>query len=480
MKLIGCGEFSFLLILPLLNSLLNFSDFELYKNTEYGKHPIVDCLLSNILLCLSCIPFLVLGLFCKRREKNSSINYRKSPLIVQIKNPIIFMAVVAILFEAINLIHSIFSNKLAAKTKIFMNDYIFELVFIVIASKLLEKNLIYRHQLVSIIFVFILGTLFYVIDLYNNNYGLILIALILKQILFGICIIFIKHFTTMKNYSIFKLILTFAFVGLILDLFVLIISGHIRCTNLLCNSFYQKAGEKCEITENIPPKKSDVNSTYIQSFNEIIEFLNLNDINNTDSDIDTKNHTKNNCLYLDHFRSFINDVKNRYNEDSGYQKPHGKSFMIINIIYRVFSIFESYFLVIIIEKLQPSITYFTSVLLTIFSKTKDIITLDVEGNKKFLIFIQIIITLLVLFWASIYNEILELQFCELNEDTRKNKNRRDDIDEMRKSDWLLNKVESDADATLADDLGNSNSVNNTDNTNNNSVGTIATMPNYMK
>lgn len=480
MKLIGCGEFSFLLILPLLNSLLNFSNFELYKKTEYGKHPIVDCLLSNLLLCLSCIPFLVLGLFCKRREKDSSKKYRKSPLIVQIKNPIIFMAVVAMLFEAINLIHSIFSNKLAVKTKIFMNDYIFELVFIVIASKLLEKNLIYRHQLVSIILIFILGTLFYVIDLYNNNYGFILIALILKQILFGICIIFIRHFTTMKNYSIFKLILTFAFVGLILDLFVLIISGQIRCTNSLCNSFYQKSGEKCEITENIPPNKTNVNSTYIQSFKEAIEIINLYEANNTDSDINTKTHTNNNCLYLDHFRSFVNDIKNRYNGESGYAEPNGKNFMIINIIYRVFSILESYFLVVIIEKLQPSYTYFTSVLLTIFSKTKDIITLELEGNKKFLIFIQIIITSFVLFWASIYNEIIELQFCGLNEDTRKNKNRRDDIDEMRKSDWLMNKVESDADATLADDLGNSNSVNNTDNSNNNSVGTIATMANYMK
>jgi hypothetical protein len=34
------------------------------------------------------------------------------------------MGVVAILFEAINLIHSIFSNKLAFKTKIFINKNI--------------------------------------------------------------------------------------------------------------------------------------------------------------------------------------------------------------------------------------------------------------------------------------------------------------------------------------------------------------------
>ena len=152
------------------------------------------------------------------------------------------------------------------------------------------------------------------------------------------------------------MILTFAFVGLILDLFVLIISGQIRCTNSLCNSFYQKSGEKCEITENIPPNKTNVNSTYIQSFKEAIEIINLYEANNTDSDINTKTHTNNNCLYLDHFRSFVNDIKNRYNGESGYAEPNGKNFMIINIIYRVFSILESYFLVVIIEKLQPSYT----------------------------------------------------------------------------------------------------------------------------
>ena len=285
----------------------------------------------------------------------------------------------------------------------------------------------------------------------------------------------------MKNYSIFRLIIIFAFVGLILDLFVLIISSQIHCTNSLCNAFYQKTGEMCEIIESNPSNKTNVNSTYIGYFNEIIEMINLNEINNTDNDIDIKNITKNNCLYLDNLKSFLNDFKNRYNEQAGYPEPHGKKFLIINIIYKVFSIFESYFLVVIIDKLRPSYTYFTSVLLTIIAKTKDIIILKVDGNKKFLIFIQIIITLFVLFWTSIYNEIIELKFCGLDEDTRKNKNRRDDIDEMRKSDWLINKAESDADATLIEDPSSSNSVNNTDSSNNhNSVATIATMANYMK
>ena len=145
MVLIGCGEFSSLLILPVLNSLLSFSNFEIYKNTEYYKHPIIDCLLTNLLLCLSFIPLILNKLLCnsKKTKYSSKKNYhQKSSLSIKIRNPIIFIGVIGILLEVINLLHSIFSNKLAFQTGIFMNDYVFELFSIALASKILEKAII--------------------------------------------------------------------------------------------------------------------------------------------------------------------------------------------------------------------------------------------------------------------------------------------------------------------------------------------------
>ena len=462
MVLIGCGEFSFLLILPVLNSLLSFSNFELYKNTEYYKHPIVDCLLTNLLLCLSFIPLINEKLCCnskKSKRSNKKYYHQKSTLRVKIRNPIIFIGVIGILLEAINLLHSIYSNKLAFQTGIFMNDYVFELSSIVLASKILEKTLIYKHHQISIIFIFILGIFFYVIDIYNNDYDFILIALILKQILYGICIIFIKHFTEMKNYSIFKMLLIFGIVGLFFDLFVLIITSNFHCNFILCKAFYQKEGEKCKISGNIQAHQNNENNTTITSFEKIIDFINYNNNDNdTDHDIDNKNNTNyvnlNNCLYLDNLMSFIKDVKNRYNGLSEYPKPHGSKFMIVNIIYRMFSILETFFLIIIIEKLEPTYTYFTSILLTIFSKTKDLFYVEFDIHKRFLILIQLGIILFALLWSLIYNEIIELKFCGLDEDTRKNKMKRDDLEERRKSEWVINKGNSDADATLVDDSNN--------------------------
>ena len=64
---------------------------------------------------------------------------------IKIKRPILATVIIAILLEIVNLLHSIFSNKLSAKEHIFINDYILELLFIVIALKIISKDLIYIH-----------------------------------------------------------------------------------------------------------------------------------------------------------------------------------------------------------------------------------------------------------------------------------------------------------------------------------------------
>ena len=58
-----------------------------------------------------------------------------------------------------------------------------------------------------------------------------------------------------------------------------------------------------------------------------------------------------------------------------------------------------------------------------------------------------------------YNEIIELNFCKLNEDTRKNKIKRNDEDVRRKSDWITSKGMADADATLVDDYNQNVDLN---------------------
>ena len=82
------------------------------------------------------------------------------------------------------------------------------------------------------IFVLILGVLFYVIDYSHYDYkNYIIFFSILKQIIFGVSIILIKHITEMKHYSILKMLMIFGIVGFIMDLFILMITSNVKCKN---------------------------------------------------------------------------------------------------------------------------------------------------------------------------------------------------------------------------------------------------------
>lgn len=446
MALLACGELSFLLLLPIINSLLNFSNFELYKNTEYAKHPIVNCLLSNLILCLLFIPYLFTKFCCNRKNQDHQ-KKQKPTLIIKVKNITLFTAVLGFIYEFVNIFHSIFANKFSSQKDFFLNDYIFELFFILIASKIFCKTLIYKHQQVSIILIFLLGIGFYIIDVYNFPYSYELIFLILKQITFSICVVLIKYLTELKNFSLLKMLFIFGIAGLILDLFLLIIVSNIKCTGEL-NGICSSVKHNYEYKNYLKNYTYDPNVTFLNETEETIEHIseitkikNISDFKIYYNDsIITINYTETSDdpkYYLDDLQQFFTD-----NKDSDKK---GKD--IINLIYLVFTTIDTFLLMIIIQKLSPSYTYFIGILLTIFSKFKDLFYND---EKKLMILIQIVIVFITLFWTLVYNELLELNFCKLNEDTAANKLKRNDNDERRKSEWVISKGNSDADATLVD------------------------------
>ena len=451
MALIGCGELSCLLLLPLIHSLLNFSNFEIYKKTEYANHPIVICLLSNLLLCLLFVPYLF-SKFCCNSKKDYEDNKEKPRFIIKIKHLTLFIFVLGFLLELANIFHSVFSYKIASKKDFFMNDYIFELFFIIIASKIFCKSLIYKHQQVSIVFIFLLGVGFYAIDILYYPYSYELIFLILKQIIFGICVVLIKYLTQLKGYSIFKVLFLFGVAGLIFDLFILIITTNVKCGGEL-NGICSSVMHNYRYENNISNYTYNPNNTFIDinDYDNISKVTNISNIVDVELDNSTANYTlfikykntfDNPYYYLDNLKDFIDDYKSN--------GATGKD--IINIIYLAFSTISIFLLFIIIQKLSPSYTYLSSVLLTIFSKTKE---LFYKGTKEvFILLIQIAIVIVILFWTLIYNELLELNCCKLNEDTQANKLKRNDIDERRKSDWVTSKGYSDADATLVDETLN--------------------------
>ena len=451
MALISCGELSCFLLLPIIHSLLNFSNFEIYKKTEYANHPIAICLLSNLILCLLIVPYFFSRFCCN--SKNDDEDYKEKPtFIIKIKHLSLFIFVLGLLFEMANIFHSIFSNKIASKKDFFMNDYIFELFFIIVASKIFCKSLIYKHQQVSIVFIFLLGAGFYAIDILYYPYRYELIFLILKQIIFGICVVLIKYLTELKGYSLLKVLFLFGIAGLILDLFILIITTNVKCggeLNGICSSVvhnYRYENHTSNFTYN--PNDTFIDLNDYKNISEVTNISNIVDVELVNS---TSNYTliikysetfDNPYYYLDNLKDFIDDYKNN--------GTTGKD--IINIIYLAFSTISIFLLFIIIKKLSPSYTYLSSVFLTIFSKTKELFYK--ETKEVFVLLIQIAIVIVILFWTLIYNELLELNCCKLNEDTQANKLKRNENDERRKSDWVTSKGYSDADATLVDETFN--------------------------
>lgn len=468
MALIICGECSLLFLLPLINSLLNFSNFEIYKNTKYADHPIVDCITTNILLCFSFIPLIFEKYCCNSKysskKRHHNVKYSK------FKNPTLTTIMIGILYEIVNILHSIFSNKVAANSyKIyFVNDYVFELFLILIAAKIFSKNLVYTHQQISIIFIFILGIGFYVIDkLYNNEYkgyyG-VMIFVIIKQILFGICVVFIKKLMEVKNYSFFKMVLIFGLSGFVIDLFALIISSNISCQTDLDRLFTARLLEKNETrTFNMTiPVNYTISNSNDTNITNITDNTNLMDnpyisnitktINITIPIIYNEIHYN---YYLDNLKIFTESLIESINNE-------GISFIFLNITYKIFSVISVFLFLIVILKLYPSYTYFTNIFITIFSKLKEYFVKENEKeneHKVLFLSIQLLITLVIFLWTLVYNEIIELNFCKLNEDTRKNKIKRNDEDVRRKSDWITSKGMADADATLVDDYNQNVDLN---------------------
>ena len=439
MAIIKCGEISLVLILPIITALLQFSNFELYKKTEYENHPIMDCLFSNLLLCLLFIPFLLSKLFYNSKHGSKG---HKSKFILKIEKPILFTVIVGALLELVNLLHSIFSNKIASQQDFFMNDYVFELIFIIIASKIFTKSLVFKHQQLSMIFVLILGVLFYVIDYSHYDYkNYIIFFSILKQIIFGISIILIKHITEMKHYSIFKMLMIFGIVGFIMDLFILMITTNVKCKNSL--------DDICSSIDNNTKVVTQNNNQF--SINNIIEDYYIKNF-----DSNAINITEDIDYYLDNFKIFFDDLKDN-------PEHEGRKYDIINVVYRIFALISIILIIFVVDKLHPSYTYIVNVLLTIFSKIKELFNDDNDKNDRLIIVLQILIILILLFWSLVYNEIIELNFCGLNEDTHKSRELRDDTDEKRTEDWAKKKGTGDADATLLDDNFNPDSSHSNEN-----------------
>ena len=98
--------------------------------------------------------------------------------------------------------------------------------------------------------------------------------------------------------------------------------------------------------------------------------------------------------------------------------------------------------------MNPCFSFFTNIIISLYLKIREFFN-DSRG-EIWVILIQIFILLIIIFWTSVYMEIVELNLCGLNDDTENSRIKRETLDERRTTDWANGTIISDADATLVD------------------------------
>jgi hypothetical protein len=414
MALISCGTFSAIIILPLISAIFNITNYEIFKYTGYVNHPIITSIITNTILILFFIPFLFRKFVCNK--KNDITNDYKINLKMKIKYPLLITILLGILFEIYNLFHIIFSIKYHWEKPYFENDYLFELCFIHVAYKLFSTKLKYKHHIVSILFIllFAIGYIF-LEDIFYKNY-FILIFTIIKQFIFGVCIVFIEYIMKEKKFSMFKVLFFFGLVGLIVDLLVLIIVSNVTCADSLNGDICSSINIKIE---NNGIKQFLINQKYIL-------------INSEDGELKGD-------YYLDHSKYFYEEFKTMLDIE-------GFKYLIYTIIFSLCSVFSIFFCFIITRRAHPSLTFFSNIIISFYLKIREFFY-DIKG-EIYIIISQLILVLLILLWTLVYEELIELNFCGISDYTKNNKDKRNDLDEKRSTTWISNSILNDADVTM--------------------------------
>lgn len=420
MTLISFSKFSPIFFLPIVVSLFFIANYEFFDKSGFRGYPIINSITTNIILCLFFIPFLFRKYICNK--KSDSKNDYKINIKKKIKRPFLFTFFLGILYVIVQLIQNIITISYTSERHLFKNDYLFELCVVHFTYIIFSTKLKYKHHTISIIIILILALGFYALEIIFYEYYFSFIFIVIKQILFGGSLVFIDYLMKEKKYSIFQIIFIFGVVGIVLDLIVLIIVTNAKCADSLKNNIC--LAHNSTIIEHNYPNNGNYRfvNKYISNFEESSELYSSD-------------------YYLDNIKLFISSFKDDIDKE-------GYKYYIFLILHKIFSVSSICFYLFLIRKMNPCFSFFTNIIISLYLKIREFFN-DSKG-EIWVILIQIFILLIIIFWTSVYMEIVELNLCGLNDDTENSRIKRETLDERRTTDWANGTIISDADATLVD------------------------------
>ena len=252
-KMIKIGKIDKLLLLPISGGLIFIPFTLVLKYTEVKNHSIILSLCSSLGMMLSLIPLLISRINMKRAMSNKNISHTKKninkieiPLIYNKKNrKIKAHKFIYIFFSSLaDLIQTIIETTII-NNKIRVNFWLLDLLFLAIISYLFLRMKLYKHQILSMSLIIILGILLDIFfgglkELFNNFWYFL--SKVFSEFCYSLSLVLNRYSMEYKFSPPYEVCL---FVGLFTFLFyliILIISSLIPCNYEFCYLEDEKTG----------------------------------------------------------------------------------------------------------------------------------------------------------------------------------------------------------------------------------------------
>ena len=286
--MIKIGKIDKLLLLPVSGGLIFIPSTLILKYTEVQNHSIILSLCSSLGMMLSLIPLLISRINMKRAMSNKKIKHQikkenkiEIPLIYNKNNReikahkfiYIFISSLADFIQTI-IETTIFNYQIK------VNFWLLDLLFLAIISYLLLRLKLYKHQILSMSMIIILGILLDLIfgslkELFNNFWYFL--SKIFSEFCYSLSLVLNKYCMEFKFSPPYEVCLFIGLFTFFFYLIILIISSLISCNDNFdfCNLKDEKTGLKYFDSFTIYTSKIDLKEFFLL----IIEVINIGYIN---------------------------------------------------------------------------------------------------------------------------------------------------------------------------------------------------------
>ena len=232
MSLISLGEINKNILYPIIGGLSKLiAEFILFiKEPQFTKYPFILGAVTGFGMFLSIIPFIILKI--KLRKENTEKQANDKLLIYNNPDDVfhrkVFCIKYLLIFCASLLDFSQKSLTFLFPAKIINNFWVFDILFITFFSRIVIKSKLYSYQLFSLGMIIILGIIFNIVNLIDQEFRFSSFILVMSiELIFSLEIVIEKYTMEYKFCSPYEICIFEGLFEIIANVILLIISHNI-------------------------------------------------------------------------------------------------------------------------------------------------------------------------------------------------------------------------------------------------------------